>query len=127
MANQHSSDDLLEEIYIDETSQTGQRFLVLGGITIPKYLSEEFDAYIANARTRRLTPRLRRDMTMSELAWNDIAKGDYAAYEKVIDAYFSFAQPRLKTTLTKFEFHCSVVDTHVHGRRYKRQAWRAWV
>jgi Protein of unknown function (DUF3800) len=113
-----TDDELLEEVYIDETSQTGQRFLVLGGLTIPKYLSTEFDAYIANARTHKLTPRLRSDMTMTEMAWNDIGKGDFPAYQKVIDAYFSFAQPRLKTTLTKFEFHCSVVDTHIRGRRY---------
>lgn len=111
-------DDLLEEIYIDETSQTGQRFMVLGGLTMPRYLSDEFDSYIANARMRKLAPRLRGDMTMTEMGWNDIGKGDFPAYQKVIDAYFSFAQPRLRTTLTKFEFHCSVIDTSVRGRRY---------
>jgi hypothetical protein len=117
MAHQLES-GLLEEIYIDETSQTGNRFLVLGGLTIPKYLSQEFDAYIVKARTRKLALHLTSKMALSEMAWNDVGKGDYPAYAKVIDAYFSFAQPRLKTTLTKFEFHCSVVDTHVRGRHY---------
>lgn len=110
--------DFLEEVYIDETSQTGQRFLILGGITLPHYLSADFDAYIANARTRKLAIRLNHSLQASEMSWNDIGKGDYAAYEKVIDAYFSFAQGHLKSTLTRFEFHCSVVDTHTHGRRY---------
>jgi hypothetical protein len=110
--------DLLEEVYIDETSQTGQRFLVLGGLTIPHYLAEEFDAYIVKARTRKLAVRLTDKMTVSEMGWNNIGKGDFDVYQKVMEAYFSFAQPRLKTTLTRFEFHCSVIDTQTRGRHY---------
>jgi len=110
--------NLLEDVFIDETSQSGHRFLVLGGLTIPYYLSEEFDAYIAKARTRKLALRLNDKMALSEMGWNDIGKGDFDVYQKVMEAYFSFAQTRLKTTLTKFEFHCSVIDTHTRGRHY---------
>ena len=91
---------------------------LLGGLTIPHYLAEEFDAYIAKARTRKLTVRLTDKMTVSEMGWNDIGKGDFDVYQKVMEACFSFAQPRLKTTLTKLEFYCSVIDTHVRGRHY---------
>lgn len=91
--------DLMEDVFIDETSQSGHRFLVLGGLTIPYYLYEEFDAYIAKARTRKLAIRLTDKMTLSEMGRNDIGKGDFDVYQKVMEAYFSFAQTRLKTTL----------------------------
>jgi hypothetical protein len=111
--------ELLEEVYIDETSQTGHRFLVIGGLTIPKYLSTAFDAYMTRARaTTKLEAHLTDQMMLAEIGWNEVSTNDFDAYRTIMQAYFDFAQPHLKSTLTKFEFHCSVVDTHVLGRRY---------
>ncbi|HEX4407532.1 MAG TPA: DUF3800 domain-containing protein [Xanthobacteraceae bacterium] len=114
-----SEADLLEQIYIDETSQTGHRFLVIGGITMPKYLSTAFDAYMMKARAQtRLRAHLNDQMELSEIGWNEVSKSEFDAYKTVMQAYFDFAQPHLRSSLTGFEFHCSVVDTHVRGRKY---------
>lgn len=111
--------ELLEEVYIDETSQSGHRFLVIGGITMPKYLSAAFDAYMTKARApTKLEAHLTDKMQLSEIGWNEISTKDFDSYRTVMQAYFDFAQPRLKSTLTQFEFHCSVVDTSIRGRHY---------
>jgi hypothetical protein len=45
------------EIYIDETSQNGHHFLVLGGIIIPLELSADFEADMISARRKPLDSR----------------------------------------------------------------------
>jgi hypothetical protein len=109
--------NLFEEIYIDETSQTGHRFLVMGGIVIPRKFSTQFEADIINARLPRL-PVLNRNGKPKEIGWNCISKGDFAAYKEVVDAYFSFAQRQLQSSLDSVQFYCSIVDTSVPGRKY---------
>jgi hypothetical protein len=116
-SQQHEA-TLFEGVYIDETSQTGHRFLVLGGIVIPRTFSAQFEADIIEARSPRLLPVLNSRGQAKEIAWNEISKGDFDAYKKVVDAYFSFAGKHLKSGLDTVEFYCSVVDTAVPGRRY---------
>lgn len=110
---------LHENIYLDETAQTGSRFLVIGGITIPLRLSQQLESDIIAARQPRLCLRLDERLEPSEISWSQVSTGDFEPYKKVVDAYFSFARRHLGTTsLEAVEFHSSVVDTHVRGRRY---------
>lgn len=46
--------DSFEEIYLDETSRTGHRFRVVGGIVVPQHLSERFEEDILEARRPKL-------------------------------------------------------------------------
>lgn len=107
----------LEDIYLDETSQNGvgHRFLIMGGIILPTSLSRQFELDIIEARWPRLAWRLNKKMQPTEIGWNDVGKGDFPAYKKVIDAYLSFAK---RHNTQRLEFFGSVVDTHVKGRRY---------
>jgi hypothetical protein len=111
----------VEEIYIDETSQNGigHRFLIMGGIILPINLSRQFEQDIIQARWPRLAWRLNKKMQPTEIGWNDVSKGDFPAYKKVVDAYFSFAK---RHNVDRLEFFGSIVDTHVRGRRYSGQS-----
>jgi hypothetical protein len=55
---QPAKEPFFQEIYIDETSRSGShRFLVIGGIIIPKHLAEAFESDIMKARMPRLAAR----------------------------------------------------------------------
>jgi hypothetical protein len=103
------------EVYIDETSQNGHHFLVLGGIIIPREMSAEFESDIIQARRRK---DLNSKGRLREMGWSEVSNGDFEDYRRVLDAYFSFAARRMigKPGLSKF--CCSVVDTTVPGRTY---------
>lgn len=108
---------LFEEIYIDESSQTDHHFLLLGGIVIPRRLSAQFDADILEARRPRLRS-LDSKGNLREIGWKTVSTGDFDAYKKVADAYFSFAFHHLKGSTDPFRFYCSVVNTRIPGRAY---------
>jgi hypothetical protein len=102
------------EIYIDETSQNGHHFLVLGGIIIPLELSADFEADMISARRKPLDSR----GGPREMGWKKISNGDYAEYERVLGAFFSYAHRRNLGPSRVIRFYASVVDTSVPGRRY---------
>jgi hypothetical protein len=112
--HQHETD----EIYVDETAQTGARWLVLGGIVFPKKYSGEFESAILTARNPDI-PTHHRDGKNFEIGWNCFKPGwrELEAYKRVVKAYFGFGQ-RFKSTLETIRFHSSVVDTNIRGRRY---------
>jgi hypothetical protein len=116
-----------EEIYIDETSQNGvgHRFLIMGGIVVPIHMSRQFERDIIDARWPRLAWRLvhrKGKIEPEEIGWNCVSKGDFPAYKKIMDAYFSFTKRRAQTIDDRVEFFSSVVDTHIRGRRYSGQS-----
>ena len=45
-----SDAEKIEEVYIDESSQTGHRNLIIGGIVFPQRFSEQFKQDILEAR-----------------------------------------------------------------------------
>lgn len=110
---------LFHEIYIDETSQNGHRFLVLGGIVIPREFSAEFEADIIEARRPRLHS-LNSKGQLRELGWSEISNGDFEPYAKVIEAFFSFGHRCLQNRSGMVKSYCSVVDTRVPGRSYSK-------
>jgi hypothetical protein len=112
---------LFHEIYIDETSQNGHHFLVLGGIIIPREFSAEFTADIIEARRPRLHA-LNSKGQLRELGWSEVSNGDLEAYQKVIEAFFSFSHRRLRGESGMVKSYSSVVDTSVRGRSYSKGA-----
>ena len=54
-----SDAEKIEEVYIDESSQTGHRHFFIGGIVIPQRLSEQFKQDILKARGSRLAAERR--------------------------------------------------------------------
>ena len=107
---------LFNEIYIDETSQSGPRFLIISGIVFPRQYSAQFEQAIIDARGSRLPLRFP-DGKIREIKWRSCGRGDFEAYKKVVDAFFDFRR-LMSSTLHDCKFHCSIVDTQVKGRQY---------
>jgi hypothetical protein len=108
MARQPQIDDvdLFSEVYIDETSQTKHRYLVLGGIIVPRRFSADFEDRIQRARLSELPH--------GEMAWTKVSRTKLPAYRRVINVFFNapFAYDHL-------DFHSLVVDSHrVDDRRF---------
>lgn len=107
-----------EEVYIDETSQTGHRYLVLGGIIVPYHYSAQLEQDILEARKPRLTTVVPGCDKLREIGWKNVGNGDFDDYKRVVDAYFGFPSKYRMPAADNFNFVCSVVDTHVKGRAY---------
>jgi hypothetical protein len=102
--------DLFSEVYIDESSQTEHRYLVLGGIIVPRTFSTHFEGRIQQARLPEL-PR-------GEIAWVKVSRTKLPAYRRVIDVFFDapFAYEHL-------DFHSLVVDTtRINDRRFNESS-----
>lgn len=115
-----TSDDeaKIEELYLDETSQTGHRFLIIGGITIPRRFSDQFENDILEARWPKLAAERSGTDKLREMKWTDVSKGEFEAYRRVIDTYFDYAGKHIKSSEGTVEFHCSAVLTQVKGRAF---------
>ena len=95
---------LLTEIYIDESSQTKNRFLVMGGIGIEGTATAGALDHLAQVRLPQLPH--------GEMKWGKVSTAKLPAYGRTVKAFFD--HPSLSTA----HFHCLVVDTHAlnHGR-----------
>lgn len=99
MAREPPDPQLLHEIYIDESSQTKHRYLVLGGLIVPYLARDQLEKKFACARLPELPH--------GELAWTKVSLAKLAAYVRVVEAVLKCSE------LTRnVEFHCLVVDTH---------------
>jgi hypothetical protein len=107
---------LFNEIYIDESSQSGPRFLIIGGIVLPRHYSAQFEQAVIDARGLRL-PLKFPDGNIREIKWRSCGRGDFEAYKKVVDAFFDFGKV-MTSAQDNCKFHCSIVDTQVKGRHY---------
>jgi hypothetical protein len=87
----------LHDIYIDESSQTQNRYLVLGALLVPTRCLNLLEDRIQNARLPEL-PR-------GEMKWGKVSPSKLAAYRRVVDAV-------MIGPLRAVEFHSLVVDTH---------------
>lgn len=87
----------LWDIYVDESSQTKNRYLVLGSILIPTALVPTANAALQSARLPELP--------FGELKWGKVSKAKYEAYQRYADRFFDNA------SLAPAKFHSLVVDT----------------
>jgi hypothetical protein len=102
--------ELFHEVYIDESSQTQHRYMVLGGLCVPLSHSAAFEADIIAHRDDAI-PTARADGTPRIMKWEKVNAYNLNAYTRVIDAYFTFPM-RYKLPLIKsLETHCLAVDT----------------
>ena len=90
---------LVREIYIDESSQTKHRFLLLGAIAIPLVHSQAATAALAAARLPELPA--------GELKWTKISRQKANSYKRVVDVFFE------DPSCHGAHFHCLVIDTRM--------------
>lgn len=88
----------IDEIYLDESSQTKHRFLLIGGIAIHAEQTAAFDAAVAASRLPEL-PK-------GEMGWTKVSRGKLPAYRRLVDLFFD--NPN---RFEPFDFHCLTVDT----------------
>jgi len=82
------------DIYVDESSQTKHRYLLIGGIVIATGSVAAFEARLAAARLPELPH--------GEMAWVKVSRTKMAAYKRVVDVFFDAPEA---------DFHCLYVDT----------------
>jgi Protein of unknown function (DUF3800) len=83
------------EIYLDESSQTNHRFLVLGGAIVPMLGRPKLVEMIMKARLPELPDK--------EAKWTKVSRAKLAAYSRIVDTLFD--------NLDLVNFHSLVVDT----------------
>jgi hypothetical protein len=98
MPRQPPDDAEISNIYIDETSQTKHRYLVLGGMIMPKVGCGEFEEAFRHARLPELPH--------GEMKWTKVSRSKLPAYQRVVDLFFDRASVE-----THPHFHSLVVDT----------------
>jgi len=92
---------LLSDIYIDESSQTKNRYLVMGGLSIETLAVEAANDALAKLRLPELPH--------GEMKWGKVSSSKLKAYGRTAKAFFD--RPELKP----IHFHCLVVDTHAQN------------
>jgi hypothetical protein len=90
------NDSQIYDVYIDESSQTNHRYLVLGGIVLPKRNVPGLIEMIWERRGADLPPG-------GEMKWGKVSPSKLAAYKRVVDAFFILGNA--------VHFHSLVVDT----------------
>lgn len=93
----------VRNVYIDESSQTKAKHLVLGGLTIPASLSPAFNQALWKARQPQLPS--------GELKWTKVSLFKLPAYQRFADTFFD-AEWR-----NHVQFHSLVIDTHKQDHR----------
>jgi uncharacterized protein DUF3800 len=100
--------ELFSEVYIDETSQNSHHYLVLGGIIVPRKYADQFSAAVLNARGADL-PAVAANGEPSEIKWAKVSNKKLAAYKRVVNAFFAFANT-MPISTGHLNFHSTVVD-----------------
>ena len=86
------------DIYIDESSQTNHRFLLLGGLIVPTSRVADLDSTIREAR--------RPELPEKEMGWTKVSRTKLPAYVRVVETFFDN-----RTGIPNLDFHSLVIDT----------------
>lgn len=92
------------DIYLDETSQTKHRFLLIGGLIVPTHAAALFEGMMRVARVPELPH--------GEMAWIKVSRTKLAAYRRVVSMFF-----RNDLGLSHLDFHCLAVNTSQQDHR----------
>ena len=90
----HNARAMAQDIYLDESSQTGHRYLVIGGLALPTESVYGMVGVIREARKPKL-PR-------GEMKWGKVSAAKFDAYKNVVDAFFDLNEQN------KIHFHCLI-------------------
>lgn len=91
-------DEDISEVYIDETSQTAHRWLIIGGLIVPKCQSERLSHLITEVKERHGIGR--------EMKWGRVSQHYLEGYREIVDL-FIYQKPPIRP----LDFHALAVDT----------------
>jgi hypothetical protein len=86
---------------------------------VPREVSAAFEADILEARRPRLRSVSSKGQ-LREIGWSEVSNGDFEAYQKVLDAFFSFAFRHMQGKTGLVRSYLSVVNLRVKGRSYAK-------
>jgi hypothetical protein len=96
----------IRELYIDETSQTKHRYLVLGGIILNHTYIDLLYERLWDARGE--------DLPRGELKWTKVSRTKLPAYIRFVDVFFAGLD-----NFSTLDMHSIVIDTHkVDDKRF---------
>ena len=98
MVRQLASPEQLSEIYIDESSQTQNRYLVLGALIMEARDVTDFEAACARLRLPELPAR--------EMKWGKVSRAKLPAYTRLAEGFWT------DNRVSHADFHALVVDTY---------------
>jgi hypothetical protein len=98
------------EVYIDESSQSNHRYLVLGAIILDSADANDTNAALQTARLPELPN--------GTMKWTKVSAAKLAAYKRAVDVFF---ETQKRTTL---DFHSLIVDTTKQKHRLYNQGSR---
>lgn len=102
--------DRFYQVFIDESSQTKHRYLVMGGVCIPLAYAAAFEADLMEKRDDT-TPLVKPDGVPKLMKWEKATAYNLPAYKRFVDAFFTFPM-RFKLPISKpLDTHCIAVDT----------------
>ncbi len=98
---------MLYNVYCDESRQSKDRYMVLGGLIIPAGNVEVFNATMKNFREEQ--------KMFSELKWTKVSNQKIKEYKRFVDYFFAL------NNTDKLHFHCIIVDNHqVNHRKFNK-------
>lgn len=102
--------DLFCNVYVDESSQTKHRYLVLGGLLVPLSHFDAFEADIAAARDHTI-PVTYADGGPRVIKWEKVNARNVDGCKKLVEAFYSFPKRHRLPARKNVDINCVVVDT----------------
>jgi hypothetical protein len=107
--------EVYSDIYVDETSPNALHYLLIGGIIVSRKQTADFVSAITTARGDDL-PGIGANGEKREIKWSKVSDKKLAAYQRVVDTFFVFANT-MPLSNAHLNFHSTVVDlTQRKGR-----------
>jgi hypothetical protein len=88
----------LLHIYCDESRQSQDRYMVLGGIVIRAKMVDSFNSTMTKFREE--------ENMKSELKWSKVTTQKLKEYKRFVDFFFAL------NNTDKLHFHCLIIDNH---------------
>jgi hypothetical protein len=102
--------DRFYQVFIDESSQTKHRYLVMGGACVPLAYAAAFEADLI-AQRDHTTPLVKADGKPKLMKWEKANAYNLVAYKRFVDAFFTFPMRSKMPLVKSIDTHCIAVDT----------------
>jgi len=83
-------------LYCDEASTTGARYMLIGGLWVPRQAEPAVRSALSEVRTRH--------NLLAEMKWTKVSQTMLPAYKDLVDVFFNNGS---------LSFKCIVIDTHI--------------
>ena len=98
---------MVYHIYCDESRQSKDRFMVIGGIIIPSDSVDEFSQTMQKYRTEQ--------KMYAELKWSKVTNQKVTEYKRFVEYFFAL------NNTDNLHFHCIIIDNHqVNHRKFSK-------